>query len=375
MTVRVVALSEVAEVKRGTTITQKQTRPGHVPVVAGGMDMAYFHDTANRDGNVITISGSGANAGFVNFWEQPIFASDCSTVEPKADDLNVRYAFFFLKSKQDQINSLRSGAAQPHVYPRDLMQLQIPLPPLAEQRRLVDLLSRAEGIVRLRREAQAKAAEIIPTLFLDMFGDPASNPKGWPLVPIGELVDRFEGGKNVQAGDEETALYRILKISAVTSGTYIETESKPAPTDFEPPESYFVKSGDLLFSRANTETLVGAVALVDQTDGKALLPDKLWRFVWRDETSILPSFALSLFQQSSIRLMLSSIASGTGGSMKNISQAKLKTLRLPIPPVELQRKFAAKVEILRAVGAQQINALATSQATFDALLYQAFAAD
>jgi len=61
-----------------------------------------------------------------------------------------------------------------------LKEIQVPKPPLSEQRRIVDLLSRAEGIVRLRREAEKKSAELIPALFLDMFGDPATNPKGWP---------------------------------------------------------------------------------------------------------------------------------------------------------------------------------------------------
>lgn len=251
--------------------------------------------------------------------------------------------------------------------------LQIPLLPLEEQRHLVDLLSRAEGIVRLRREAQRKAAELVPALFLEMFGDPASNPKGWQMYRIDELLERFEGGKNLQAGDDESATYRILKISAVTSGRYIESESKPAPNDLIPAQSHFVRTGDLLISRANTEALVGATAIVDRTDGRTLLPDKLWRFVWRSDTAIEPKFALHLFQQPAIRNKLSQLASGTGGSMKNISQAKLKTLELPVPPIELQRQFAAKADAVRGIAAQQAAALATAQATFDALLHQSFA--
>ncbi len=257
--------------------------------------------------------------------------------------------------------------------PAEVAKIKIPLPPLAEQRRLAGLLSRAEGIVRRRREAQRKAAELVPALFLEMFGDPASNPKGWQMYRIDELLERFEGGKNLQAGDDESATYRILKISAVTSGRYIESESKPAPNDLIPAQSHFVRTGDLLISRANTEALVGATAIVDRTDGRTLLPDKLWRFIWRSDTAIEPKFALHLFQQPAIRNKLSQLASGTGGSMKNISQAKLKTLELPVPPIELQRQFAAKADAVRGIAAQQAAALATAQATFDALLHQSFA--
>lgn len=304
------------------------------------------------------------------------FSNHITRIRVNAD--LVEPAYFSLWLRFEQAKGTFAAAAtqwvsQAAYRASDMMRLQIPLPPLPEQRRLVELLSRAEGIVRLRREAQAKAAELIPALFLDMFGDPAGNPKGWPLISVGELVDRFEGGKNVQAGDEGASPFRILKISAVTSGTYIEIASKPAPSDLDPPASYFVKPGDLLISRANTEALVGAVALVDQTDRKTLLPDKLWRFVWRDETTILSSFALHLFQQPAVRAMLSSIASGTGGSMKNISQAKLKTLCLPIPPLDLQRQFATKAEAVRAIAAQQTAALQKAQAAFEALLHKAFA--
>ncbi|WP_330947876.1 restriction endonuclease subunit S [Thermomonas sp. LB-4] len=322
----------------------------------------------------LLIPKSGAS---INLNHRALLARDAyvvshlATVVPDTSRVDADYLYFWSLTydprSQAQTTSLPS-------LPTSLIKsARIPLPPLSEQRRVVDLLSRAEGIVRLRREAQRKAAELVPALFLEMFGDPASNPKGWQMYRIDELLERFEGGKNLQAGDDESATYRILKISAVTSGRYIESESKPAPNDLIPAQSHFVRTGDLLISRANTEALVGATAIVDRTDGRTLLPDKLWRFVWRSDTAIEPKFALHLFQQPAIRNKLSQLASGTGGSMKNISQAKLKTLELPVPPIELQRQFAAKADAVRGIAAQQAAALATAQATFDALLHQSFA--
>lgn len=287
-------------------------------------------------------------------------------------DLVPEYLAYWLRTQRDKMFQHAGGTTFKEIARGTLRKFEIAFPPLSEQRRIVDLLSRAEGIVRLRREAKRKAAELVPALFLDMFGDPASNPKGWQLYRVDELLERFEGGKNLQAGDDESATYRILKISAVTSGSYIESESKPAPSDLIPARSHFVRTGDLLISRANTEALVGATAIVDRTDGRTLLPDKLWRFVWRSDTAIEPRFALHLFQQPAIRNKLSQLASGTGGSMKNISQAKLKTLELPVPPIELQRQFAVKVEAVCGIAAQQGAALAAAQATFDALLHQSF---
>lgn len=118
-------LGEIAEVLKGKSITSAQTKEGNIKVVAGGTDFAYLHNEANRQANTITISASGANAGFVNFWREPIFASDCTTVRGK-NDLHTLFLYNFLLSIQNQIYYLQKGSAQPHVYPDDLKLIQVP---------------------------------------------------------------------------------------------------------------------------------------------------------------------------------------------------------------------------------------------------------
>lgn len=120
-----VNLGNIAEVLKGKSITSAQAKDGHIKVVAGGTDYAYLHNEANRPANTITISASGANAGFVNFWHEPIFASDCTTVRGK-NDLHTLFLYNFLLSIQNQIFFLQKGAAQPHVYPDDLRMIQVP---------------------------------------------------------------------------------------------------------------------------------------------------------------------------------------------------------------------------------------------------------
>ena len=120
-----VRLGDVAEVLKGKSITSAQAKEGSVKVVAGGIDYAYLHNESNRPANTITISASGANAGFVNFWEEPIFASDCTTVRGR-DDLHTKFLFNFLFSIQNQIYYLQKGSAQPHVYPDDIKLIQVP---------------------------------------------------------------------------------------------------------------------------------------------------------------------------------------------------------------------------------------------------------
>ena len=235
----------------------------------------------------------------------------------------------------------------------DLKQLPITLPPLAEQRRIVDILDRAAAVQRLRRAAEEKAREIIPALFVDMFGDPATNPKGWPVGSIGDVLDRIETGKNVMAGSGRSR-YRILKVSAVTSGVYDELESKPAPDAFAPDARSVVKAGDFLFSRANTAELVGATTIVDKTDGLTLLPDKLWRLVWK--AGVDTAYMLGVLQNSSIRAAISRQASGTSASMRNVSQSKLLSVQFPLAPLEIQRAYAERSQAMAGAKALSIGA-------------------
>ena len=250
------------------------------------------------------------------------------------------------------------------------LTIEVPVPPIPEQRRIVDLLSRAEGIVRLRREALKKAAELIPALFLNMFGDPAINPKGLSVRKVSDFVSCFEGGKNLQPGSENGSPYRILKVSAVTSGQYRESESKPSPDGYVPPLGHFVRVGDMLFSRANTEALVGATAIVESTNEQTLLPDKLWRFVWAEQVE--PIYMQSLFQTPYVRKELSKLSSGTSASMRNISQGKLFNLALPVAPYHEQKAYADLASAARRIQAHQHAASAKAKRSFDALLAQTF---
>jgi len=120
-------LGEVAEIKRGTSITKKDVTDGEIPVIAGGRTPAYFNNISNREGQTIVIAGSGAYAGFVSWWEQPIFVSDAFTVKAK-DRLVPRYCYHFLLGIQQQLHELKSGGGVPHVYPKDIIPIKIPIP-------------------------------------------------------------------------------------------------------------------------------------------------------------------------------------------------------------------------------------------------------
>jgi restriction endonuclease S subunit len=124
-----VSLGQIAKIIKGQSITKANTETGIYPVIAGGQSSPYKHNDFNHSGNVITVSASGAYAGYVWYHSAPIFASDCSVIQSKDEKkISTEFLYEILKLKQPEIYTLQQGTGQPHVYPRDLMKLKIPLP-------------------------------------------------------------------------------------------------------------------------------------------------------------------------------------------------------------------------------------------------------
>ena len=135
-------LGEVVFLKRGKTITSKTATDGPYPVISGGQKPAYFHGDFNREGETITVAGSGAYAGFVMYWNEPIFVSDAFSIKPFDKMLSTKYLYHYLLEKQGILFSLKKGSGVPHVYPKDVSRISIPIPPLEIQEKIVQKLDK-----------------------------------------------------------------------------------------------------------------------------------------------------------------------------------------------------------------------------------------
>ena len=120
-------VGEISEFKRGKTITKKDIVEGNVPVVAGGLEPAYYCNKHNTTSRVITISGSGANAGFTRLYYEKVWASDCSFADTNTTKW-LHFVYCFLQSSKSAIDNMQKGAAQPHVYAKDINALDIMVP-------------------------------------------------------------------------------------------------------------------------------------------------------------------------------------------------------------------------------------------------------
>jgi len=160
---RVGTLGDIAEFKRGKTITKSETNDGSIPVVAGGLEPAYYHNESNTSSRVITISGSGANAGYTRMYYQPVWASDCSFVDNASTPL-LHTAYCYLITNRKKVDALQWGAAQPHVYAKDINKLPLAIAPLEVLNNFEELISGMFDLIEVNDKEIIRLASLRDTL-------------------------------------------------------------------------------------------------------------------------------------------------------------------------------------------------------------------
>jgi type I restriction enzyme S subunit len=274
--------------------------------------------------------------------EGAIASTGFCVLRPNKHALDSRYLFHWVQSEAfiGDMVSKATGASYPAVSDSIIHASEIPLPPLEEQRRIAAILDKANQLRQLSQANLQSLGDLARKVFSDMFGDPVDNERGWNSGCIGDFVAQFETGKSLGSGDGDVSdSLRIIRVSAVSSGSFKPEESKPAPKGYVPRENHFVQEGDLLFCRANTDMLIGEVAYVGQGVRDLLLSDKIWRFCWPNKSKSHALYVQQLFRHPSVRREIRRRATGTSGSMLNISQSSVLEIPIILPPADLQNKF------------------------------------
>ena len=255
-----------------------------------------------------------------------------------------KYLYFFLTAKTKYLNSLGRGATFKELSKKIVENIEIDLPEINIQKHRAEILLKILYIIQKKKIQLQKLDSLIKSRFVEMFGDPDKNPFNWNLLKIGSLIDSCEAGWSCNGyqrkkGPGEIA---VLKVSSITKGYFIPSECKVIEDKSSIKKYIFPQTGDLLFSRANTRDLVGATAVITKDYPEYILPDKLWRIKFIKNINVW--YIKYILSSKSIRSFLSSISTGTSGSMFNISMKKFKSIVIPVPPIELQNQFAAFVQ-------------------------------
>lgn len=379
-----VSLGEVAQVIAGQHI-EAQLYNGDaqgIPYLTGPADFGDVVPTITKWTTVpkvlassrdVLVTVKGAGVGKSNMGCDAAIGRQLMALRPIEGRTIQAYLFHFIRSQERKIARLADGATVPGLGKSDLSNLSLPAISINEQRRIVTILDKADGLRRKRKRALYLFDSLSQSIFMEMFGD-LVEARNFARGTVSDWVADFETGKNLAPDPDARQRdgYRVLKVSAVTTGAFLPSEAKPLPSNYKPPASHVVRQGDLLFSRANTAALIGATAYVESTYEKLVLPDKIWRFVWREGNTPNPRFIHALFSTPSFRRQLSKRATGTSGSMKNISKAKVLGLEVGLPNRDQQDQFAVRQQALQSIRSAAIAQLAMLDVQFSSLQSRAF---
>jgi type I restriction enzyme S subunit len=295
-------------------------------------------------------------------------------IQPNPDIADSRYIFHALCEKTPHWISRGAGGAQPNISQGIVRDTRVFIPPLSEQRRIADILDRADAIRAKRRAALARLEELTQAIFVELFGDPMVNAKGWPRVRFGNLLDSIDSGWSPNCMDRpvQPGEWGVLKLGAITRSRYDPSENKALPVSVEPDRSLEVKKGDVLFARKNTYELVAASVFVKETPPRMLLPDLIFRFQVKPEAAMTKQYLHALLAHPQKRKAIQSLAGGASGSMPNISKGRLQEVLMEVPPLSLQEQFAARIEAVEGIRSAQEKAISMADALFSSLQDRAF---
>jgi type I restriction enzyme S subunit len=288
----------------------------------------------------------------------------------------MKYVYYFLDSYLGILRAGSIGGVIKYIKINNLTEALIPLPTYDEQKRIAAILDKAQNVVQKQKERIEKYDALAQSVFTEMFGEPLRNSKGFNKIFIKDILKDIVAGTSY--GGEERELKNdelgVLKISAVTSGFFLPKEYKAIPKTLIKKSVISPKKGDLLFSRANTRELVGATCIVDDDYPNLFLPDKLWRLDLNNEKCD-NYYLKAILTDIGIRNELTKTATGTSGSMLNISMNKLRDLEIPLPNISLQQEFK---KIVTRIDNQKIKSkynLEISNNLFSSLIQKAFNGD
>lgn len=363
-----VELASVTNVSWGnTSITKDSYREsGYLAFSAAGGDGLLENYENDCDGIVLSAIGARCGRCFKASGKWTAIKNTITILDNGEGKVCLHYLFHFLGRENVWPNR---GGAQPFISLGDAKKVKIPLPPLAEQKRIAAILDKADAIRRKRQQAIQLADDFLRAVFLEMFGDPVTNPKGFPVGTIRDLVESASYGTSAKASETEGA-FPILRMGNITFNGEIDlSDLKFIDLSEKEQPKYLASKGDLLFNRTNSKELVGKTAVYDRDEPVAIAgylvrvrANKL------GNTHYISGYLNSQHGKATLQGMCKSIV-----GMANINAQEMQDISIMLPPIELQDKYKEivlsvrdKTKVLEFSKEQQV-------ALFNSLSKKAFA--
>lgn len=330
--VECIPLRECCILSRGNYITKKSAKLGEIPVILGGQEPAYYIDKANHYGKAIVISRSGVSAGFVSYWEEPIFVTDGFIIEAK-QELNIRFLYYYLKNMQSFLNSMKKGGGVPHITGENLLEIRIPVPPLPVQREIVQILDNfteltTELTTKLASELTARKKQYEYYRSVMLHSSKTAREK-----TLGEICDFVRGpfGGSLKKEIFTKEGYAVYEQQHAIYGDF-QFRYFIDKTKYDEMRRFATKPGDLIMSCSGT---MGKIAIIPDDAPEGIINQALLKLTPKNGVS---NKYLRYCFEDTIAAQMNSEA--RGGAIKNVaSVAVLKDIKIQIPSVEEQNRI------------------------------------
>ena len=337
-------LGEVAELKRGTSITKKTSTEGKYPVISGGQQPAYYIDTFNREGETITVAGSGAYAGFVMYWNEPIFVSDAFSIKANEEQVLPRYIYHFLLNIQEKIHDLKAGGGVPHVYAKDVARFCIPIPcptdtkkSLEIQRKLVEVLDKfteLEAELEAELDCRKRQYEYYRNKLLafDMLNTPPEKLNSINWLTIKDISKNISSGGTPRSNNATYYGGDIpwLRTQEINFSDIWDTEVKITKEGMDASSAKYIPANCVIIAMYGAT--VGRVGInkIPLTTNQACANIEV------DENIALYRYVFHYLSS-----QYEYIRSLGAGSQTNINARIVKGLKIPIPPLSEQQRIVS----------------------------------
>ena len=270
------------------------------------------------------------------------FNQQINAIIPYMDKCNPQYVAYSIQYLKPQLQTIANAAVVPILNKSQFSDIEIPLPPLGEQCRIAAVLDKVSGLIAKRRAQLAKLDELVKVRFVEMFGDPVSNPKGWNNGTIRDVVSEVKYGTSRPAVDGGT--YKYLRMGNITFDGHLDlSDLKYIDIPDSELEKCMVRKGDVLFNRTNSKELVGKTCVFD-LDEPMVIAGYIIRV--RVNKKVLPIYLSAVLNSQYGKQILADMCKAIVGQA-NINAQELQDIAILIPPIELQEKFSNSVETVK----------------------------
>lgn len=366
-----VNLGKIVNIKTGKLDANKSVENGKYPFFTCSVKPLRI-DSYSYNCECVLVAGNGDlnvkyyNGKFDAYQRTYIIESkDCNI-------LNTKFLYYFLYKYIDVLRNNSIGGVIKYIKLSNLTDANIPLLDVGTQKKIVNTLDKAQELIDKKKYQIESLDQLIKSRFIEMFGNPSLNPKGWKVEELSKSLVNIENGKSFvcENYNREGSYPAILKLSAVTYGVYNSFENKALIDKESFVEKTEVKAGDLLFTRKNTPELVGMSAYVYETTPNLMMPDLIFRLNANERCNKI--YLWKLINHDSFREKIKALSNGSAKSMSNISKERLMNLKIPVPPIELQNQFADFVKQVDKLKFEMKKSLKELEDNFNSLMQKAF---